>query len=72
MSSGLFYCTSLDWSISSCRLSSQFLLLLCFKETPVFNANSVDHAQTQSVASELGLHCLPITLEVVGVGGSPD
>ena len=32
-------------------------------EIPVFNANSVDPDQTpRSAASDLGLHCLPITL----------
>ena len=35
----------------------------CFTEIPVFNANSVDTAQTSSsVASDLGLHCLPMSL----------
>ena len=45
------------------------LLLLCFIEIPVFNANNVDPDQTpRSVAaSDLGLHCLPITL--LGVPG---
>ena len=39
------------------------LLLLCFIEIPVFNANSVDPDQTpHSAASYRGLHCLPITL----------
>ena len=33
------------------------------REIPVFNANSVDPDQTlHSAASDLGLHCLPITL----------
>ena len=40
-----------------------FLLLLCFIEIPVVNANSVDPDQmANSVASDLGLYCLPITL----------
>ena len=35
----------------------------CFIEIPVANANSVDPDQMpHSVASDLGLHCLPITL----------
>ena len=37
-------------------MSSQFLLRPCFIEIPVFNANSV------SAASDLGLHCLPMSL----------
>ena len=64
MSSGLFYHNSLDRSIYNSWVSVLFLLLLlCFIEIPVFNANSVDPDQrTYSVASDLGLHCLPITL----------
>ena len=62
-SSGLFYHNSLDWSISNSRVSGKFLLLLCFIEIPVFNANSVDCDQSpHSVVSDLGLQCLPITL----------
>ena len=39
------------------------LLLLYFIEISVFNANSVNLDQTPHVAaSDLGLHCLPITL----------
>ena len=39
------------------------LLLPCFLEIPVFNANSVDSDQTQhDAASDLGLHCLPNVL----------
>ena len=61
--SGLFYHYSLEHSISNSRVSVLFLSLLCFIEIPVFNANSVDPDQMQhSVASDLGLHCLPITL----------
>ena len=38
------------------------LLLICFKEIAV-NANSEDpHKILQNVQSNLGLHCLPITL----------
>ena len=63
MSSGLFYGNSLDRSISNRRVSGLFLLLLCFIEIPVFNANSVDPDQTpRFAASDLGLHCLTITL----------
>ena len=61
--SGLFYYNSLDWSISHSKGSDKFLLLLCFKEIPVFNANSVDLDQHSGSAlrSDLGLHHLPIT-----------
>ena len=39
------------------------LLLLCFIEIPIFNVNSVDPDQTlHSAASDLGLHCLPMSL----------
>ena len=39
------------------------LLLPCFREIPVFNVNSVDPDQTpHSVASDLDLHCLQITI----------
>ena len=39
-----------------------FLSLLCLIEIPVFNANNVDPDLTpRSVASDLGLHYLPIT-----------
>ena len=39
------------------------LLLPCFIEIPVFNANSVDPDQMPlSAASDLGLHSLPICL----------
>ena len=40
-----------------------FLLLPCCIEICLFNANSVDSDQTpRSVASDLGLHCLPMSL----------
>ena len=39
------------------------LLLPCVKEIPVVYTNRVDPDQTpRSVASDLGLHCLPISL----------
>ena len=41
------------------------LLLLCFIKIPIFNVNSVD--PNQILHSDLGLHCLPVTLL-----GSPD
>ena len=61
--SGLFYCNSLDWSIANSRVSGQFLLIFCFIEISVLNANSVNPDQMPHfVASDLGLHCLPVTL----------
>ena len=41
-SSELSYHNSLDWSTFNSRVSGEFLLLLCFIEIPVFNANRVD------------------------------
>ena len=44
-------------------VSGQFLLLSCSVELSELNANSVDPDQTpRSAASDLGLHCLPLTL----------
>ena len=41
--------------------SGWYLLLPCFVEISVFNANSVDlHQMPHSVASDLSLHCLPM------------
>ena len=63
MPSGLFYLSSLDRSISNSRVSRQFLLLPCFLEIHVFNANSVGPDQTpRSAASDLDLHCLLMSL----------
>ena len=45
------------------RASGYFPILQCFIEFPVFNANSVDLDQMpHSVASDLCLHCLPMSL----------
>ena len=63
MPSGLFLFNSLDRSISHRRDICCFLLLLCFIEVPVHNANNVDTDQTpRSAASDVGLHCLPLSL----------
>ena len=65
MPSGPFYLNTLDRSISNLRGGGlvTFLLLTCFIEFLVFNANSVDPDQTpRSAASDLGLHCLPVFL----------
>ena len=44
-------------------MSGQLLLLSCFVEIPVINANSVDPDQSpHSGVSDLGLHCLPMSL----------
>ena len=44
-------------------VSGKLLLLPWFTEIPVINANGVDPDQTpHSVASDLGLHCLPMSL----------
>ena len=51
-----------DTSISSRRVCGLFLLLPCFIEIPVLNANSVYPDQTpRSAASDLGLHCLAMS-----------
>ena len=63
MPSGIFYLNSLDQPISSLRAVWSILIITCFIEMPVVNANSVDPDQTpRSVASDLGLHCLPNAL----------
>ena len=44
-------------------VSDLFLLLSFIIESPVLNINSVNPNQTpRSAASDLGLHCLPISL----------
>ena len=56
MSNELFYHDSLDCTISNSRVPGKFLLLLCFIEISVFNANSVDPDQVpHSAASDLDL-----------------
>ena len=60
MLSWLFYHNSLEWSVSSSRMSNWFLLLLYLDKIPVVNANSVD--PDQMLHSAAGLHCLPVTL----------
>ena len=55
MASGLFYIIVWSDPLSILGVSGWFLLP-CFIEILVFNANSVD-----SVASDLGLHCLPMS-----------
>ena len=63
MPGGLFNYNSLDRSISNRKVSGKFLLFLCFIEIRVVIANGVDPDQTpRSVASDLDLHCLPLSL----------
>ena len=60
MPTGLFYLNSLIWSTANSRVSGLSLLLPFFIEILVFIANSVGPDQMpHSVASHLGLHCLP-------------
>ena len=57
---GLFYPNLLDRSISYVRV---FLLFSYFVKISELNANSVDLDQMlHSAASDLGLHCLPMSL----------
>ena len=63
MPSGLFYLKSLDRSISYIRGVWLVLLLSLFVEISELSANSVDPDQTpRSAASDLGIHCLPMSL----------
>ena len=63
MLNGFFYLHSLKRSISVRRNVWLVLLLSCFIANPLFNANSVDSGHTShSAASDLGLHCLQMSL----------
>ena len=63
MLDGLFYLHSSDRSISNIRGVWLAFITSMFIEIPVFNANSVDPDQTpHSAASNLSLHCLPMSL----------
>ena len=44
------------------RVSGYFLLLLCFIEIPVFNANCADSDETPRSGSDLDIHCLTLSL----------
>ena len=62
MPSGILY-LSLDESITNLRGVCFVVLVSCFIEIHVLNANSVDpDLSPHSVASDLGLHCLPMSL----------
>ena len=64
MQNGLFYLYSLDRSINFLyKVSGWFSLIPPFVEISVFKANSVDIDQMlQYAVSDLGLHCLPMSL----------
>ena len=60
---GLFHCYMLDKSICHLRVVGSILSLLFYCWWNILLANSVDPDQTPYyVASDLGLHCLPVTL----------
>ena len=62
MPSGLFYSYSLDRYIVNTRGVKLVFVIPCFIRIPAFKANKVDPDQTpRSVASDLGLQCLPIS-----------
>ena len=59
------YSTSALWTgiFSKEGVSGKFLLIACFLEIPICNASTVDPDQAlRSVASDLGQHCLPMSL----------
>ena len=59
---GLIYLNSLNTLFPTERVSYYFLLLPCFTEITVFNANREDPDQTpRSVPSDLDLRCLPMS-----------
>ena len=63
MPSAFFYNNSLGRSLSYIRGVWLVLLLSCYVEVSELNANSIDPDQRpRSVASDLGLHCLPMSL----------
>ena len=63
MLNGHFYLYSLDRSISNRTGVWLLLLFSCFEELCKLNTNSVDAHQTpRSAASDLELHCLPMSL----------
>ena len=63
MSSGPFVLNSWDRSSTIEGVIGNILLLPCFVEILELNAKSINPYQTlRSVASDLGLYCLPNTL----------
>ena len=62
MSSGLFYLNSVDRSISYISGVRLVFIIIMFCRISEFNANIVDPDQMRhSAASDLGLHCLPMS-----------
>ena len=62
MPTGLFYLSTLDWSISNRRDVCLVFILTMLYKIPISHANSADPDQTShSVASDLGLHCLSMS-----------
>ena len=62
MPSGLSYLNSLDKLISSLKGVWLVLIITMFFGMSIVNANNVDPDQTlRSAASDLGLHCLPLS-----------
>ena len=62
MPSRIFYLIIWAVPFSVQRVSGLLFLLLLLVENSAFNANSADPDQTpHSVASDLGLHCLPMS-----------
>ena len=63
MSSGFCYFNALDRSFSNRRGVWLVCIFIILIPISVFNANNVDPDQTpHSAASDLGLHCLPMSL----------
>ena len=63
MPNGVFYLYSSSRYTSNIRCVWLVFIIPWVTEIPVFNANSVDPDQTpQNAASDLGLHCLPMSL----------
>ena len=61
MDSSTFTPRTIHYKYKRCLVSLYYFP--CFIKSPVFNANSVDPDQTpRSAASDLGLHCLPVSL----------
>ena len=68
MPSGLFYLNSLDRFISYIGGVWLVFNITMFSGVSELNATSVDPYQTpRSVASDLGLHCFPVSLGLYGL-----
>ena len=60
---GLFHCYMLDESICILGVSVHFLILILFlMENHVLSINVDPDQMPHYLASDLGLHCLPMTL----------